>query len=284
MLIILIILVLFFYHKYTRFYCIQDEKKYINSNFLHNVYTENIRKFFLEFSEKYKNTDKKIVLKRSNNSAMTIRDTSKYKDNNIKLNLNFDDIIKLDTENEIVHVGSMITMGRLSNYLYKHGYSLPVVPEFKCLTVGGLICGAGLESSSFKYGLFPLLCIEYTVLLGNGEIRDVDVNDAELFSSIPLSYGTLCTILSVKLKIIKIEKFVNLEIIPINKSQEIGKTFEKILKEKDIRKYDFIEGISYSKDLCLIILGFISSESQNELLSDYWFEPFFYQTILKNFN
>ena len=40
-------------------------------------------------------------------------------------------------------------MGKLMNYLYPLGYALPVVPEvFKCLTVGGLIAGRGLEKSS----------------------------------------------------------------------------------------------------------------------------------------
>ena len=64
-------------------------------------------------------------------------------------------------------------MGKLMNYLYPLGYALQIVPEFKSLTVGGLIVEDGLESSSVNYGLFHLQCIEYTIVLGNGEIRKV---------------------------------------------------------------------------------------------------------------
>lgn len=272
----LVIILLFFYYKYTRFSCIQKSINYLDSDVLYNEYLKDLE----EFSNQYKKIYDKVVLNRSNSAAMTIRDTSKYKTKNKKINLNFDDIIKIDTQNNTAIVGSMITMGRLSNYLHRHGYSLPIVPEFRCLTVGGLICGAGLESSSFKYGLFPFICQEYNVILGNGEIRNVDENDAELFSAIPLSYGTLCTIISVKLKIVRIQKYVNIEIIPVYEYFKIQETLKKILEEKNERNYDFIEAISYSKNLCLIILGFIS-DNVNELLEDYWFQPFFYQSVLK---
>ena len=45
-----------------------------------------------------------------------------------------------------------------------------VVPEFKSLTVGGVLSGAGLESSSFRYGQFGDLLIEATYILSNGQI------------------------------------------------------------------------------------------------------------------
>jgi hypothetical protein len=279
-----LILILLVYHKYTRFSCIQCDNDYLDTDILYNKHIKDLDSFKTKYFKKYKNTNKKIVINRSNNMAMTTRDTSTYKSNSIKLDIKYDDIIKIDTKNLIVHVGAMITMGKLSNYLYKHGFSLPVVPEFRCLTVGGLICGAGIESSSFKYGLFPCICTEYTVLLSTGDIINVDDNNPELFSAIPLSYGTLCTILSVKLKIIKIKKYINIEIIPINNYEKIEDTFKQILYEKDIRKYDFIEGISYSKNLCLIILGFMSDKPTNKLLNNCWYKPFFYQSIIQHFN
>ena len=277
-----IIIIIFFIFKYKRYKCIQDETMYKDNDNLYDKYLKEAA----DFSEKYKTINKRIVLSRGSNASMTIRDTYKYKNSKInsKVNIEFNDIIKLDTYNETVLVGSMITMGTLSNYLFKHGYSLTVVPEFRCLTVGGLICGAGIESSSFKYGLFPIICKEYNVILGNGELRTVTEEDSELFSAIPLSYGTLCTILSVKLQIKKIKNFVNLQLIPIKNYNSIKSTFKKILNEKDKLKYDFIEGISYSKDLCIIILGFISDSPNKVLLKDFWFEPFFYQSIIKNYN
>ena len=46
---------------------------------------------------------------------------------------------------------------KLYNYL-RHGWTLPIVPELDDLTVGGLVMGTGLESSSHKYGLFQHIC------------------------------------------------------------------------------------------------------------------------------
>ena len=90
------------------------------------------------------------------------------------------------------------------NYLTL-GYALPVVPGIKNITVEGLIVGdGGISSSSTNYSLFHLHCIEYTVVLGNGDI--IKYNHQSLYTAIPLSYGKLATIVDVKKPIIKINQ------------------------------------------------------------------------------
>ena len=49
------------------------------------------------------------------------------------------------------------------------GYTLPVVPELDMLTIGGLIMGGGLESTSHKYGMFHHICTQYEVVTADGE-------------------------------------------------------------------------------------------------------------------
>lgn len=61
-------------------------------------------------------------------------------------------------------------MGQLTRILGSKGYTILVVPELKFLTVGGLICGAGLETSSHKYGFFHNTCTSYEVVLSSGEV------------------------------------------------------------------------------------------------------------------
>ena len=266
---------LFFLNKRQRFMPIYDKKNFLNTNILLKGHKHELE----QFANKYKQSNKRIVLNRSNDIAMTLRDTSSYKSSCINVNNPFDDIIELNTKTRTVHVGAMITMGKLMNYLYPLGYALQVVPEFKSLTVGGLIAGGGLESSSVHYGLFPLQCIEYTIVLSSGIIKSVnEEQEPELFSSIPLSYGTLGTLVDVRMKIIPIKPNIHLECLVISDYELIQHKLQEILK--DTTSYEFIEGIIYSKSKTIIIKGtFIDKLIYPVIDPVTWYDPYFYQMI-----
>ena len=269
---------LFFLHKRQRFMTIFDKKSYLDTTIMYKGHMHNVEKF----ADQYKKATAKIVLKRSNEEAMTLRSTANYKQDCISVDNPFDDIIELNTKTKTVRVGAMITMGKLMNYLYPLGYALPVVPEFKSLTVGGLIVGAGLESSSVHYGLFPLQCIEYTVVLGNGDIRRVtEETEPELFSAIPLSYGTLGTIVDVVMNVIQVKPNVKLESICLEDYSKVQEEIENQLK--DTGGYDFIEGIIYSKTKTVIIKGVFTDTLVYPVINPVtWYDPYFYQEIEKN--
>ncbi len=269
---------LFFLHKRQRFMPIFDKKSYLNTSILYKGHIHKIE----QFAVKYKKNKLPIVLKRSNDDAMTLRNTIQYKQRCTEIYNPFDDIIQLNTKKRTVHVGAMITMGKLMNYLYPLGYALSVVPEFKSLTVGGLISGSGLESSSVHYGLFPLQCIEYTVVLGNGEIKKVtEKTEPELFSAIPLSYGTLCMILDVVMTIIPVKPNIKLECVCIKDYSIVQNELDKILKQSE--EYDFIEGIIYSKTKTVIIKGVFTDTLLYPVIHPVtWYDPYFYQEIEKN--
>tara|TARA_B100001758_G_C18416918_1_gene620882 strand:+ start:6282 stop:7847 length:1566 start_codon:yes stop_codon:yes gene_type:complete len=255
-----------------------DKKSYLNTSILYKGHIHKIE----QFAVKYKKNKLPIVLKRSNDDAMTLRNTIQYKQRCTEIYNPFDDIIQLNTKKRTVHVGAMITMGKLMNYLYPLGYALSVVPEFKSLTVGGLISGSGLESSSVHYGLFPLQCIEYTVVLGNGEIKKVtEKTEPELFSAIPLSYGTLCMILDVVMTIIPVKPNIKLECVCIKDYSIVQNELDKILKQSE--EYDFIEGIIYSKTKTVIIKGVFTDTLLYPVIHPVtWYDPYFYQEIEKN--
>lgn len=61
-------------------------------------------------------------------------------------------------------------MGLLSKTLEPLGLSLAVVPELDQLTIGGLVMGTGVESSSHIYGLFQHICLEYELVLADGSV------------------------------------------------------------------------------------------------------------------
>ena len=54
-------------------------------------------------------------------------------------------------------------MGQLSRTLNHIGWTIPILPELDDLTVGGLVMGTGIETSSHKYGLFQVRI--HTILL-----------------------------------------------------------------------------------------------------------------------
>lgn len=133
----------------------------------------------------------------------------KYKTNN-KFQLDLSklvDVIEFNNHDRFVVVEPMISMRQINGYLLNRGFTLPIVPELDDLTIGGLIMGTGIESSSFIYGLFDKICLQYEVLLPTGELVLCDPNqNADLFAAIPWSYGTLGFLMSVKLRVIEAKR------------------------------------------------------------------------------
>ena len=58
--------------------------------------------------------------------------------------------------NRTVKCEPLVTMGQLSRALNNLGWTIPILPELDDLTVGGLVMGTGIETSSHKYGLFQV--------------------------------------------------------------------------------------------------------------------------------
>ena len=89
----------------------------------------------------------------------------------------------------LVSVEPNISIGYLNKALIRLGYTLPVVPELDNLTVGGLINGGGIESTSHKYGLFHHIATEYEVINANGDVIIANQQENnEYFHAIPMRY------------------------------------------------------------------------------------------------
>ena len=59
-------------------------------------------------------------------------------------------MISLDEKRGVVRVEPMVTIGLLNDYLVKLGWTCTVVPEFDDITIGGLVMGGGLPTTSAK--------------------------------------------------------------------------------------------------------------------------------------
>lgn len=157
-----------------------------------------------------------------------------YKKSSYQINCNLVDILEVDTNRKVVRVEPLVSMGtfcfyinkisqsqqlyqlysifwtgQLSETLAAIGWTIPIVPELDDLTVGGLVMGTGVESSSHIYGLFQHICISYELILADGSlVKCSKKENSDLFYAVPWSYGTLGLLTAVEIKIIPATKYV----------------------------------------------------------------------------
>lgn len=229
----------------------------------------------------------KLCTARAGWKTMSLR-VGKYKSSQEYYQIDLNDlncIVDINLENETVFVEPNVTMGQLSASLLPLGYSIPVLPELDDLTVGGLICGMGIESTSHVYGLFQYICISYQVVLDNGEIVECSARSKELrlrrlFYCLPMSYGTLGMLLGCTIKIIPVKSHVALEYIPTFSKQDAINVFTK---ESISGEYDFVEGLAYGHDRYVIMRGKYSQLSENDKSLQnaigLWYKPWFYKHV-----
>lgn len=81
-----------------------------------------------------------------------------YKERMRGIRVNLVDILEIDTDKRLVRCEPMVTMGQLNRTLNRLGWTIAVLPELDDLTVGGLVMGTGIETTSHKFGLFQVGC------------------------------------------------------------------------------------------------------------------------------
>ena len=206
-----------------------------------------------------------------------------YKDRFCRIRLDFlQNIVLVDNKNMTVSVEPNITIGFLNRALVRLGLTLPVVPELDNLTIGGLINGGGIESTSHKYGLFHHIATEYEVVVANGDVITANEKEnMEYFHAIPMSYGTLGFVTMVTLKIVEYKPYIKLTYRPCYTLDETIACFsEQTIKDTD---NDSVEGIAFTKDTSVIMTGqFVDKdevESSKINPMGQWYKPWFYQYV-----
>lgn len=130
-----------------------------------------------------------------------------YKSNSYQIECNLIDILEINREKRSVRVEPMATMGQISATLSKMGWTLAIVPELDDLTVGGLVMGTGIESSSHIHGLFQHTCLSFELVLADGSlVKCSREENPDLFHAVPWSYGTLGFLTAVEIKILPATK------------------------------------------------------------------------------
>lgn len=207
----------------------------------------------------------------------------KYKLTNRKIYLDMMDILEINEEARTVRVEPEVNMGQITAALNPKGWTLAVLPELDALTVGGLVNGFGIETSSHKYGLFQYICESFEIITPDGELKICSKDEnPELYSMIPWSYGTLGFLVAVTLKIVPAKKYVRLEYHPIKSQEELVKRFKEESEKEN--PHDFVEAIVNGKEEAVLLLGDQVDKKEDDGKKNrigLWYKPWFYSHIQK---
>lgn len=193
--------------------------------------------------------------------TMSLR-IGKYKKTLKNITINLMDILDVDTERQVVRVEPLVSMGQLTAHLNRMGWTIPVVPELDDLTVGGLLMGTGIESSSHTYGLFQHICVACELVLADGShVRCTPEENSDLFYAVPWSCGTLGFLVAAEIKMIPVKNYVKLHYEPVRGLKTICKRFAE---ESEKKENHFVEGIVYSLEEAVIMTGVLTNEAEQE--------------------
>ncbi len=203
----------------------------------------------------------------------------KYKLSHRPIEVGLYDILEVDEARRIVRVEPLVNMGQITETLLARGWTLPVLPELEELTVGGLIMGFGVETSSHKHGLFQHICEALEIVTAEGKrVRCSADENPELFYLLPWSHGTLGFLIAAELKIIPAHKYVRVHYRPVRGLERIVEAFEQA--SRNTEDNDFVEGLVYSRDSAVILCGALTDEVAADGRINpigRWYQPWFYR-------
>jgi Delta24-sterol reductase len=256
--------------------------------FLRNKYVFWARSAPKQHDERVKVVQESIKNRKPNQSMCTARPTwqatslfhPKYKETSFKVDLSsFMDVLEVDTTRRVVRVEPGVTCGQLTNTLTPLGWTTAVVPELDDLTVGGLIAGFGVETSSHIYGLFQHICESFEVILADGTLVKCSATEnSDLFYNIPWSYGTLGFLVAAEVKIVPSRKYIHVKYEPCYSKDEYVKLLDKYSREG---KVDYVEALAYSKDRAVVMTGMRTDDCEKSKLNTIsrFFKPWFYKHV-----
>merc|ERR1712130_591129 len=190
------------------------------------------------------------------------------------------DILKIDPDKRTVRCEPLVTMGQLTDTLDRLGWTIPIVPELDDLTVGGLVMGTGIETSSHRYGLFQHICKSYELVLADGSVVECSAtSDPDLFYAVPWSYGTIGFLASVEIEIIPSRRFVKLDYIPVYSLEQMVETFEREVERSDASH--FVECLVYSREKAVVMTGNLVDCCEPGKLNEIgtWHKPWFFKHV-----
>ena len=196
----------------------------------------------------------------------------------------FNQVLELDEEALTVTLEPLADVDAITKYLVPKGYMLATTLEIKEATIGGLAMAVGMTTASHKYGLLSETVLSYEVILSDGKVVTVtkDNEHSDLFYAIPWSHGSLCMLLSLKMKVIKVTPWVELKYTPVHSGlEDYCKEIKRVSLEKD--PADFVEATIFSRQQAVVMTAnFVDAPDAAKGKTNrvgLWYKPWFYTHI-----
>jgi hypothetical protein len=195
-----------------------------------------------------------LALRYGSGNSNTTR-TKSYKNGSRKLDFgSLDEIVHIDPVKCVAVVEPRVTMEKLVQAVLPYGLTVPLVPEFKGITVGGAIMGGAAESSSHEWGTFNDICSAYEILCGNGDLLRVSpTENADIFYGIAGSYGSLGVLVSAEVRLIPASDYVFLRYHVFSDPQKAIQLIQSLSHAEAAP--DYIDGIVFARDQAVVIEG-----------------------------
>ncbi|KAL7645256.1 UNVERIFIED_CONTAM: hypothetical protein RMT77_003642 [Armadillidium vulgare] len=185
-----------------------------------------------------------------------------------KISIPLYDILELNEKAMSVKVEPFVTVGQITDYLVKRGYTLAVCLEVAEATLGGLAMGVGMTTYSHNVGLYQETVISYDVILGDGSLVTATRSNeySDLYYTLPWSHGTLGFLVCLELQIIKIKPHIKLEYIPIEGKSKYCELIRHIsgANDKTFKTPDYLEATVFSKEKAVIMVGNFADVPEGE--------------------
>lgn len=237
-------------------------------------------KTYSHHTEEVKNLQKQVSASKNllslerNLSSNTLRNGD-YKNHALRLDLSsLNKALAINVEERWVDVEPRMTFFDLCKATFRYGFIPPVVPEFASITVGGAVMGAAIESGSHRFGQVSDNCLEYELILGNGELITCSPKEhPDLFYALSGSYGTFGILTRIKMRLTKAERFVHLtyrlyDTIP-----------DAISSLASSHAEDFVEAIAFDRSHITMVTGKMTSNPSYPLVRQTNVSPWYYQYV-----
>lgn len=164
----------------------------------------------------------------------------------------FAGVLSVDPSTQTAEVLGMTTYEQLVDATLPYGLMPLVVPQLKTITLGGAVTGLGIESSSFRNGLPHESVIEMDILTGAGEVVTVtnrlDDPKRDLYLGFPNSYGSLGYALRIKIELMQVAPYVELEHIRFATAGDMATSIAALTATQTYQDHaiDFLDGTVFS--------------------------------------
>ena len=189
-------------------------------------------------------------------------------------------VIAVDPVAKTAEVQGMCTYEDLVDATLPYGLSPFVIPQLKTITLGGVVTGMGVESTSFRNGLPHESVIEMDVLTGEGEIVTCSQEENEdLFRGFPNSYGSLGYAVRLKIELEEVQPYVELRHIRFDDSTTFSQEFGRLAEEKEYegKPIHGLDAVAFSPSELYIVVAIQTDEEGPT--SDYTRESIYYRSI-----